>query len=164
MVWAPCWFAFLLAVNGTCAGVWCTPTNPGPYQCPSPCALHGGYRACYCQWCLSCVLATKAACPSCPVVDVWLQAAAGAWLGPDDLSVYLEGPEHLNVPGVHVGGCEYRFLLRVTIPGQYRLVVWAERTDYDSLRGPNLGDRAQGACWTVCWLTLYVGPARCGTC
>ncbi len=60
-------------------------------------------------------------------------AAAAEALGPDDISVWLEGAELLSPLGVHTGNCTYGFSFRVTIPGVYRVVAVVTRSDWDAL-------------------------------
>jgi hypothetical protein len=60
-------------------------------------------------------------------------AAAAEALGPDDISVWLEGAELLSPLGVHTGNCVYDFSFRVTIPGVYRVVAVVTRSDWDAL-------------------------------
>ena len=60
-------------------------------------------------------------------------AAAAEALGPDDISVWLEGAELLSPLGVHTGNCTYDFSFRVTIPGVYRVVAVVTRSDWDAL-------------------------------
>lgn len=57
-----------------------------------------------------------------------------AWdLGPDELTVFLEGPEFLKLRGVHVGACRYVFSFDATLPGAYRAFALALRADWQAL-------------------------------
>ena len=57
-----------------------------------------------------------------------------ARLGPDELDVTLEGPEFFSaVKGVHIGNCVYEFPFAVSIPGEYRVLVIAVRSDWRSI-------------------------------
>jgi hypothetical protein len=60
-------------------------------------------------------------------------AAVAEALGPDDISVWLEGAELIAPLGRHVGDCTYDFTFRATIPGVYRVVAVVTRSDWDSL-------------------------------
>lgn len=54
-----------------------------------------------------------------------------ARLGPDELDVTLEGPEFLgSIRGLHVGRCVYEFPYAVMIPGVFRLLVIAVRSEW----------------------------------
>ena len=57
-----------------------------------------------------------------------------AWdLGPDEFFFLLEGPEFLKPRGVHVGGCRYVFPFTLTLPGAFRLLLLALRSDWLAL-------------------------------
>jgi hypothetical protein len=71
--------------------------------------------------------------PSRMAYDDPATAAAAEALGPDDISVWLEGAELLSPLGVHTGNCMYDFSFRVTIPGVYRVVAVVTRSDWDAL-------------------------------
>jgi hypothetical protein len=54
-------------------------------------------------------------------------------LGPDDLYVVIEGGEFLAPAQQHLGGCRYAFPFEATIPGTYRVLALATRTDWRAL-------------------------------
>lgn len=57
-----------------------------------------------------------------------------ARLGPDEIDVVLEGPEFLgSIRGLHRGRCVYEFPFAATIPGLFRLLVVAIRSDWRAL-------------------------------
>lgn len=60
----------------------------------------------------------------------------------------MEGPELLAIPGRHVGACTYQFNFHVTVPGTYRVVAIAERTEYDATMETGDG-AAPGAYYVV---------------
>lgn len=68
-----------------------------------------------------------------PPRDASPALAAARALGPDDLYVVMEGGEFLSPAQVHLGGCRYAFPFHATIPGTYRVLAMATRTDWRSL-------------------------------
>ena len=56
------------------------------------------------------------------------------YLGPDELKVLLEGPEHLAGRVKYLGQCTYEYFFRVFIPGAYALHVSWSRSDWNSVR------------------------------
>lgn len=54
-------------------------------------------------------------------------------LGPDELSVVLEGVELHELRGTHEGNCSYVFPFAVATPGTYRIWVLATHADWDAI-------------------------------
>lgn len=60
-------------------------------------------------------------------------------LGPDSIEMFLEGAEFFLLSGLHTGNCSYEFPFAVTLPGRYRLIATAVRTDWAGLAEAPLG-------------------------